>query len=248
MHSTDHNLNNPTIVDQMGVAPDINLEKHATVVSLTQYEYDRIAEPDPYTQYIISDSIDGKSYYGRNELKRSNNHYKYAISPSIMIDSEWDILEIGHRGVSLIGSCNDIDDAVSVIRQLSNCGEDGSMINHLYGAVENYIRYNITLDEAIVGIILAFGIDRDDPDLQKLTSWLVMKEDRRTNQKMERELDFLVNKIPGGIASLYKRIYDWFLVNDFFIKFHKVKDDEPIPIGDELMKLHQEYIEWVLIG
>ncbi|MBD5583961.1 MAG: hypothetical protein HDQ88_02680 [Clostridia bacterium] len=247
MHSTDHHINNPTVVDQISIGKEINLEKHYQHQYVTQEYYNRIAEPDPYTVYIITDSGNGRLYLGRNLIEPNRLKYRYFIAPNPEMKEEWDVIKIDENGMTTLYTA-DLAMAARLVRDMYNQGTDGILQNKLYSAVEGYVRYSVSLNQAIIGCLVAFGIDPNNSELQNLMSWLVLKEDRKHNQRMERDLSWMAEQNPGSIASLYQWIFNWFFVNDFFVSMKKLSDDEVLPIGDQLQDLQRIYADWRLIG
>lgn len=163
MYSKDHNINNPTKVDQIDLVPSYDAWSTPSIEYITQKEYDTIYKKDPLTIYVITDAIGKKVYYGDILVDDKQDGIKYFMG--ISNDGKYAIyLNERMSGVdNIIKICayNDPQVALHALELYENSGSYESIDMKIYESLVHYIRNNISCHDVLIGILCACGFNND---------------------------------------------------------------------------------------
>ncbi len=241
MTSTDQNLNHPNQVDTIQLMRIVESIKYMQLQPVTQDFYDRIAEPDPHTCYVITDAEDGRMYYGKTMIIPSKLGPRYFLSQDR--ESEY-ILYVNDRsynrsGDHLLEVCrfDDVNKALETMRLYNRVGSHASNNLQIYKTLINYINEELSIDEAILSVLVIMGY-KEQPEFQSVVQFLVatnagtyLNGDHQPRWRenltpiCSEELKRRAKVYPGTLYEFYNSVYEIFVKYNFFKS--KVYKDEP---------------------
>lgn len=201
---------------------------------ITQEQYDMHKTHDPETVYIIIDSTTDRMYIGDQEIPKPAHSRQYLMS----FDDHRNVYKVYLNLVSNyrdnlvpVAEYQDVKDAVKAIQAYASVGYHTKAAYATYQALGSYIDEEYGINEAIIGIIAAFGY-RDDPRLQYLNEeaihYGVTANARDIPQYYRAALHNLKDRKADSVIVAYSDIYDIFVKYDFF----KEMDDLSGPVKD----------------
>lgn len=231
MKSTDQNLNNPMVVDTVGLYPDLSTNGIPEVVTLTTKDYDLLQTKDPTSIYIISDSNRKDVYLGSSLIEKDIITRMYLLGPANKLGEY--ILYLNEATLysdRLIKICRytDAQVAITELNKFNNAGSHQTLNLQVYNVLSEYIVKDISLHDMLVGIIALFGY-RDDIRLQRVLQMLIPYDPGRIFKDLplllQRDLKVFINN-GNHLFRLYSSLYD--LVVSY--KYFKAKEfhlDDP---------------------
>lgn len=225
MNSTDHNLNNPMSVDLIDLPRLVDYWHLPSIEYCTMDAY-RLKEKDPYKIYVITDSEDGRYYYGKCLILREKNSCKYYIGEEYNDDKhgiEYCLYMNSRKDNSdnLIKICK-FDDPTSAIKTLSTFNKIGSheaKYIEIYDLVTMYIDRNIGIHDFIISCLCAFGY-REHPDLQKTIQMFISYGGDSRNYDIPMLLREKIVQIADvghmPVITLYSKIYNIICKYNYF--------------------------------
>lgn len=221
MKSTDHNLNNPMVVDTIPNPKDwIDHLLHPEAVAVTQETYDLIQKKDPGYIYIISDAIHPKAYYGDSLIVNDKPERMYLIGPSDKYGEY--ILYLNenreyHNGLIEICRFDDPQQAIISLNKFNKVGSHHNVNLQIYHLLSKYITRDIKLHDILIGIISLFGY-QNDMKLQEVMQ-LMSYYDKGYGIKSRLELNLpafelrMLRDNPNHLFRIYIDLYDLIVKN-----------------------------------
>ena len=253
MRSTDNNLNNPTSIISIELNKVHDAWKNPIVKTVTQEFYNLLQTKDPHVIYVIYDVYPIRMYYGDLLIERKDNKSKYLMGPADeygnYIIYMWERIG-GSDTIIEICKYKDPQLALDALNRYNKVGRHDSISDSVYVILNSYIDEEISVHDAIVSIISAYGF-RDDPRLQELTSSVMPYG--MINRNPYREipiiaLEMIKRRAEKDKDSLYKyyyEIYKLMFTFDFFKddKYHRYIDMRNLAyeVG-EICKVFSSYI------
>lgn len=165
MHSTDTNLNNPTIIDQLQLDHPKNTTNHGTVTNMefvgiktegiTQSFYDLMNYHDQNTIYIISDAKDHRYYIGDILVipDFSDMNGKCYISIKNADYGEYEISMFDNGVMIPLSTHPTAEYAVNALNMYHNAISVSKKTTMIYQLLCDYINHNISKIDALIGIL-----------------------------------------------------------------------------------------------
>lgn len=256
MKSIENNLTDPTSVISIPLEDTLKCKIDRIIKYVNQEYYNRIAIPDPFTCYIITDAKDNRFYIGEYLVLPNKNNIRYLMGINSEDNSKWDIyINQNDAGIYKIATYNDITIAARELNELSIRGNSNSTRCKIYNNIKDYIVDLISLDESIIGIIISLGITNDNTDLQntirlidRFKQYSKNKDKYKVNEELSQLLNHYANKYPHSIYNLYNRILNTFIYNSFFKEYEGVDDFEnPYNLGEAIDYILKSYYSWRIL-
>lgn len=176
MQSTDHNLNNPNVVDIVDLLRNVGQVADFKVENVTQDFYDHMGKHDPRTAYVIDGDPSGKVYYGDLPAAiPASTRMKYFIGQER--PDEW-IIFVNERRTftdndSLVSVCrfDNPQSAIDALAIYNRVGSHSTLNLEIYNILLQYMNEEISICACIIGILSALGY-KDDPMLQGLIQFV----------------------------------------------------------------------------
>lgn len=165
MHSTDTNLNNPTIVDQLQLDHPKNTTNHGTVTNMefvgiksegiTQAFYDLMNYHDQNTIYIISDAKDHRYYIGDLLIipDFSDMNGKCYISIFNAYNGEYEISMFDNGIMIPLSIYPNAEYAINALNTYHGVISASKKNTMIYQLLYDYINHNISKIDAMIGIL-----------------------------------------------------------------------------------------------
>lgn len=225
MLSTDNNINNATRVIEVDLTREWDAFNPNRVEYVTREWYDLKQTHDIHTAYVITDAEPGHPEVYIGDIKVSsedkapeyllgiNEHNEYVIYQHIKNYSN-----ILPAIIPIKRFCS-AQDAINALRSYKRIGSPKRVGLMIHNALASYIRKEAGIHETIVAIIAGNGY-REDPRLQQLNERALAFG----NKSMDRDLPFIMRQMLHNIANKneltlfpwYSKIYDIFVMYDFF--------------------------------
>jgi hypothetical protein len=236
MKSTDHNLDNPMIVDRVDILKQISSIMAPPITFLRQEEYDLIHTKDSTRIYHIVDSDDGRSYLGDIIITCDTIGRMYLLGLGdkpgeyVIYLNEKD--GINDKLIDLQIRYNNAQQAINDLHRFNRVGYHTDLSLQVYQLIVQYITKDLGINETILGIISLFGY-KDDMRLQELMQ-VVMSYGVEYYQ---RDIPLYLRDNLGRIKNsnnylfrFYSDLYDLIVLYNFFL-------------GEEFQKNNPEDIE-----
>lgn len=228
MKSTDRNLNNPMLINQIPLGRYLESWELPVVTHVTQEEYDLIKIKDPFKIYKITNSKEKRVYYGNTLLEEEPIDVEYLIGVETAKSKEYGefiyyiMMHTQRNGIDeVIKICmfRDLQAAANAVVLFNTVRSHEGANLRIYNIVNQYIQRNISIHDFIIGIMCAFGLDHD-VNLNEAILLGTKYEIKQTDYDLPILLrDRLPNmrkmsKVP--LIKLYADIYDVVVKYDFF--------------------------------
>ena len=252
MKSTDHNINNPTIIDDIPLMRYVEGWELPKIMNVTKEFYDLIQIKDPMTIYNITDDPEHNSYFGNMLLNKNVTRNKYFMTYESR--GEYCIYFNDKNGTHgndcLIEICRfaEPDVAIRALTTFNAIGDHHSYSFSIYILLSNYIRKEISIHDMLIGIICSYGY-KNSTQFQQLLS--ILNPYIINEHGIFRDLPVLLREELHNFKNI-KDITDekFILVNlysnlyDIIIKYNFFKDkkyySEMIKYYSEMVNLQKE--------
>lgn len=220
MNSTDHNLNNPTSIQELYIGRYKETLKNPSVVTLTEEAYKMMQVHDPYTLYVTYSPFGNKIkvYYGDIELKEDRSKVEYLIGPAE--NSKYCLykkLTIEHEGQLIpIAYYSNIQQAIKAMNIYNDIGGHDDRALNIARMINSFLDKEITTHNLLLGLIAEEGFG-DDPRFQGLQQILYAYNNEECINKaglydlpilLKMELPYLAKKFPDSLLPLYSDLFD----------------------------------------
>lgn len=225
MKSTDHNINNPLKCICIDLLRTVESWDFPNTLKVTQEKYDLIQIHDPHTIYTITDSSDGRSYYGDALIINDNVSIKYYLGQNDKNEYVIYVNQLagtGNNNVQQLVPICAYNDPQTAIDALSKCNKTGSHIKRdldIYNIIKSYIDKYISTHEFIISIIAAFNF-KEDPRLQTLIEFAVGHNSHKCSREFPPfyadQLPRMRDYYPESLFVIYSNLYDLIVKYNFF--------------------------------
>lgn len=251
MHSTDHNLNNPTRIDTLELSQMESNRPAINVEIVTQYFYDRLTKKDPNTIYLISDAVYPKMYLGNNLISNNNeNDCRYYME--INYDKKEYIIGMikinNYKEYVLpLYSYKDPQEALNKLELFSRLKSHSVIDSKLYQILVSYIDKTINIHDLIIGILSVYGFNSDSrlqnlinfANMHGVNNFMSNTDGRDLPELFKQELSVKYDKSINEsdlLLGYYYELYKIIELNNFF-KDSKYTND---PDNADLSKIIKE--------
>jgi len=240
MLSTDNNINNNTRVIEVDLTKQWDAFNPNRVEYVTREWYDLKQTHDPSVTYVIKDAKPGhpEVYIGDRKVNTEDKAPEYLLG--INSNNEYVIYMHIHNYSDILPAIIPIkrfvsaQSAIDALRSYKRVGTPQRIGLLIHNALATYIRKEAGIHETIMAIIAGNGY-RDDPRLQQLNERAISfgyhTGSRDIPAMMRQMLHNLANKNELTLWSWYSKIYDIFVLYEFFVD---KKYTEPLPEELEL--------------
>lgn len=243
MKSTDHNLNNPMVIDTINLYPSIDSTRLSPVIVLSMEEYNLIQIKDPTCIYVINNTNKKIVYYGEWLIEKDNLKRMYLLGPAnkfgeyTLYVNETD----GHND-RLIQICryNDPQLAISELNKFNKAGSHYQINLQVYSVISDYIVKNISLNDMLIGIIALFGYQNDTrlQDLiQILTSCNINTDNKIQSQILLKEQVKVFKTSNNHLFKYYSDLYDLVISYNYFQGKEFQKDPGELDLSKVIEKV-----------
>lgn len=241
MNSTDHNLNNPLLIDGIDLSREVSSWKSPTVELITQEMYDLLQVKDPLKIYVISDSNDARMYLGDARIPNDRASSKYFVGIDKNTREYLLYMNIPKGSFDMmvpISRYHDPKEAFDALSLYSNAGSHQNIELALYVTIAAFIDSLTNVNDVVIGIMSFLGY-KNDPRLQHLIELALSYGAAHSKYDVSPELlDRLTSESSYGnpLFNIYLKIYKTLEKYNFFKddKYHQGLDklDLSKPIAD----------------
>ena len=243
MFSTGNNINNPMKRLEIDLSRGYDAFNINKIEVVTKEWYQLKQTHDSMVTYVISDAAPNEINMYIGDMPIESDHIKAKYFIGINEHNEYEIYErIDNYNGNLmymvpIKRFNNPQDAINALGSYKIVGTNNKLGLLIHNALATYIQKECGVHECIVSIIAGNGY-RDDPRLQYINERAIAfgnrSRDRDIPVLMRRYLHNIANTDPNPLWQWYSRIYDIFVLYEFF---EDKKYTEPLP---EELDLHEE--------
>lgn len=242
MKSTYQNLDNVMSIGNIDLQREVDSWKVPTVEKISQELYDLIQVKDPLKIYVISDSNDGRIYFGDHLIPKEQTSSKYVIGID-KVTNEYvlymNLVDEHSDHLIPISRYSDPQDAFDAMNMCSNAGSHERINLALFTSICAFIDEYITIHDLILGIISLLGF-KNDPRLQTVIEVSLSFGANQNKSDLpsifKEELPFMQERYSNNLFKLYGMIYNVIVKYDFFKDKEYHRDVENIdltkPIAD----------------
>lgn len=238
MHSSNHNLNNPTSKISLDLLREVSSLKCPTVQPTKQVLYDLLETKDPHTIYVITDAPKLKMYYGDKLIHNDDQRPQYLIGQGRHPNEYVLYYSIPNWNDHIVEICrfDDPQKALNTMAIYNHAGSHSTVDLEVYTMLKAYIDDEISINDLIIGCLVAFGY-KDDPRtqdiIQKCNSFGVA--DRDLPPMFRRELRGFRDNSSNALFKQYSAIYDIIVKYDF-LKGPEYQSESDIPDLADVIK------------
>lgn len=255
MKSTDHNLNNPTSVDLITLQKTAESWQYPTIWNGTEEAYKLIQIKDPFTYYIIDDPSNNpmkrpRIYMGDHLIQICPDQVKYLIGVNKHGDYEiyMDTVSYGCDHLIPIRTYHSPQQAITDITFFNNVGSHTDYAIRSYRVLLSYINREISLNDALIGILVAFGF-KESVEIQEVIQTGITYGCNHVDVDLpvpyRDMLPVLRDHAKNFLVKKYSNLYDLMVKWNFF-KDEKFKDAQSgIDLSEEIRDITDVMIEFV---
>lgn len=243
MNSTDHNLNNPLLVDTLKINNEVSSWKSPTVECISQEMYDLLQVKDPLKIYVITDSKDGRIYLGDTIVPNDRVSSKYFVGIDNASKEYVLYMNIHNGALDKLVPISRYDNPLTAFDALSLCSNAGSHqdVNlALFTTIAAFIDKLTNINDLVLGAMSLFGY-KNDPRLQHLIEFVLSYGGAHSKDELPPilldALESDINYAPNSVNPLFKiyidvykviEKYNFFRSKEYHQGIDKLDLDKPI--------------------